>query len=271
MKPIVGSIVALVTPMLDSGDVDYAGLRKLIDWHVAEGTDCIGVVGTTGESPTVTVEEHCEIIRVAVEHRPRVAAPLVLRRHRQVEQVQFLHAGHGDEITEPRAARIDALARQIARIERIDEVAAAPRILVGRRFDRQQRVEIGELKRHEVTATVDHRRPHGRGGDELARRAASRSSVVSATLSRRYSGNACAASIAAPSACARRVSVSRAAARGDASGMGVAPCNGKRSPKTDTALPATARGGAARQRAASAGSVYNAGATSTCQRTPSCR
>jgi 4-hydroxy-tetrahydrodipicolinate synthase len=68
MKPIVGSIVALVTPMLDNGDVDYTGLRRLIDWHIAEGTDCVGVVGTTGESPTVTVEEHCEIIRVAVEH-----------------------------------------------------------------------------------------------------------------------------------------------------------------------------------------------------------
>jgi 4-hydroxy-tetrahydrodipicolinate synthase len=68
MKPIVGSIVALVTPMHEDGSVDYAGLRKLIDWHVAEGTDCIGVVGTTGESPTVSVDEHCEIIRVAVEH-----------------------------------------------------------------------------------------------------------------------------------------------------------------------------------------------------------
>ena len=68
MKPIVGSIVALVTPMLDNGDIDYPGLRRLIDWHIAEGTGCIGVVGTTGESPTVTVEEHCEIIRVAVEH-----------------------------------------------------------------------------------------------------------------------------------------------------------------------------------------------------------
>ena len=68
MKPIVGSIVALVTPMLDNGDVDYPGLRRLIDWHIAEGTDCIVAVGTTGESPTVSVEEHCEIIRVAVEH-----------------------------------------------------------------------------------------------------------------------------------------------------------------------------------------------------------
>ncbi|WP_088279486.1 4-hydroxy-tetrahydrodipicolinate synthase [Ideonella sp. A 288] len=68
MKPIVGSIVALVTPMQEDGSVDYDGLRTLIDWHIAEGTDCIGVVGTTGESPTVSVEEHCEIIRVSVRH-----------------------------------------------------------------------------------------------------------------------------------------------------------------------------------------------------------
>ncbi len=68
MTPIVGSIVALVTPMHEDGSVDYDQLRQLIDWHIAEGTDCIGVVGTTGESPTVSVEEHCEIIRVSVEH-----------------------------------------------------------------------------------------------------------------------------------------------------------------------------------------------------------
>jgi len=67
-KPfLTGSIVALITPMHPDGSVDYPGLRKLIDWHIAEGTDCIGVVGTTGESPTVSVQEHCEIIRVAVE------------------------------------------------------------------------------------------------------------------------------------------------------------------------------------------------------------
>lgn len=64
---ITGSIVALVTPMHEDGSVDYPTLRKLIDWHITEGTDCIGVVGTTGESPTVNVEEHCEIIRVSVE------------------------------------------------------------------------------------------------------------------------------------------------------------------------------------------------------------
>lgn len=67
MTPITGSIVALATPMLEDGSVDYPTLRKLIDWHVAEGTDCICVVGTTGESPTVDVEEHQKIIRVAVE------------------------------------------------------------------------------------------------------------------------------------------------------------------------------------------------------------
>jgi 4-hydroxy-tetrahydrodipicolinate synthase len=67
MTPITGSIVALVTPMHEDGSVDYAALRKLVDWHIAEGTDCIGVVGTTGESPTVDVEEHREIIRVSVE------------------------------------------------------------------------------------------------------------------------------------------------------------------------------------------------------------
>jgi 4-hydroxy-tetrahydrodipicolinate synthase len=68
MNVLVGSIVALVTPMHPDGSVDYGALRRLIDWHIAEGTDCIGVVGTTGESPTVSVQEHCEIIRVAVEH-----------------------------------------------------------------------------------------------------------------------------------------------------------------------------------------------------------
>jgi 4-hydroxy-tetrahydrodipicolinate synthase len=67
MNPITGSIVALATPLHPDGSVDYPTLRKLVDWHVAEGTDCIGVVGTTGESPTVNVEEHCEIIRVSVE------------------------------------------------------------------------------------------------------------------------------------------------------------------------------------------------------------
>ncbi|WP_353153362.1 4-hydroxy-tetrahydrodipicolinate synthase [Herminiimonas fonticola] len=65
---IQGSIVAIVTPMHADGSLDLPGLRKLIDWHIAEGTDGIVIVGTTGESPTVSVDEHCELIRVAVEH-----------------------------------------------------------------------------------------------------------------------------------------------------------------------------------------------------------
>lgn len=65
---IQGSIVAIVTPMQPDGKLDIPALRALIDWHVAEGTDGIVIVGTTGESPTVTVEEHCELVRIAVEH-----------------------------------------------------------------------------------------------------------------------------------------------------------------------------------------------------------
>jgi 4-hydroxy-tetrahydrodipicolinate synthase len=67
MTPITGSIVALVTPMHADGRIDEVALRKLIDWHIAEGTDCLGVVGTTGESPTVTMQENREVIRIAVD------------------------------------------------------------------------------------------------------------------------------------------------------------------------------------------------------------
>ena len=63
-----GSMVALVTPMQEDGTLDYSAYRALIDWHVAEGTDALVVVGTTGESPTVSMDEHAELIRVAVEH-----------------------------------------------------------------------------------------------------------------------------------------------------------------------------------------------------------
>ncbi len=65
---ITGSLVAIVTPMFEDGRLDMARFRELIDWHVAEGTDGIVVVGTTGESPTVDFDEHKELIRVAVEH-----------------------------------------------------------------------------------------------------------------------------------------------------------------------------------------------------------
>jgi 4-hydroxy-tetrahydrodipicolinate synthase len=68
MAKLKGSLVAIITPMRDDGALDLDAFRKLIDWHVQEGTDAIVVVGTTGESPTVSIEENCEIIRVSVEH-----------------------------------------------------------------------------------------------------------------------------------------------------------------------------------------------------------
>jgi 4-hydroxy-tetrahydrodipicolinate synthase len=67
MKMITGSIVAIVTPMHEDGSLDLGGLRRLVDFHVQEGTDAIVIVGTTGESPTVNVDEHCELIRVTVD------------------------------------------------------------------------------------------------------------------------------------------------------------------------------------------------------------
>ncbi len=63
-----GSIVAIVTPMTADGALDLPGLKALIDWHVAEGTDGIVIVGTTGESPTVDVDEHCRLIESALEY-----------------------------------------------------------------------------------------------------------------------------------------------------------------------------------------------------------
>ncbi len=65
---IKGSIVAIVSPMHEDGSLDLESYRRLIDWHVEEGTAAIVAVGTTGESPTVDVEEHATLIRVAVEH-----------------------------------------------------------------------------------------------------------------------------------------------------------------------------------------------------------
>ena len=65
---LTGSLVAIVTPMLPDGALDFARLKSLIDWHVAEGTDGIVIVGTTGESPTVDFDEHGALIRAAVEY-----------------------------------------------------------------------------------------------------------------------------------------------------------------------------------------------------------
>ena len=91
-SPITGSIVALVTPLHEDGSVDYPALRKLIDWHIAEGTDCVGVVGTTGESPTVNVDEHCEIIRVSVEQaRGRVPIMAGCGANSTAEAIELAH------------------------------------------------------------------------------------------------------------------------------------------------------------------------------------
>jgi 4-hydroxy-tetrahydrodipicolinate synthase len=65
---IPGSIVALVTPMHEDGTLDMGTLRKLIDWHIEAGTRALVAVGTTGESPTVSVEEHLLVVRTCVEH-----------------------------------------------------------------------------------------------------------------------------------------------------------------------------------------------------------
>jgi 4-hydroxy-tetrahydrodipicolinate synthase len=65
---LTGSLVALVTPFQADGQLDLARFRELIDFHVREGSDGLVIVGTTGESPTVNVDEHCTLIRVAVEH-----------------------------------------------------------------------------------------------------------------------------------------------------------------------------------------------------------
>src|SRR5664279_6491185 len=63
-----GSFVAIATPMQPGGARDLPALRKLIDFHIANGTSGIVIVGTTGESPTVDFAEHCQLIKVAVEH-----------------------------------------------------------------------------------------------------------------------------------------------------------------------------------------------------------
>ena len=65
---ITGSIVAIITPMHEDGSLDFPRLKNLVDWHVREGTNAIVIVGTTGESPTVNWDEHCELIRLAVEY-----------------------------------------------------------------------------------------------------------------------------------------------------------------------------------------------------------
>jgi 4-hydroxy-tetrahydrodipicolinate synthase len=64
---LAGSLVAIVTPMLPGGPLDFPALTRLIDFHASNGTSAIVIVGTTGESPTVTVDEHCRLIKAAID------------------------------------------------------------------------------------------------------------------------------------------------------------------------------------------------------------
>lgn len=93
MNTITGSIVAIVTPMHEDGSLDLPGMRRLVDFHVQEGTDAIVVVGTTGESPTVNVEEHHELIRLVVQHAagrvPVIAGTGANSTAEAIEMTQF--------------------------------------------------------------------------------------------------------------------------------------------------------------------------------------
>ena len=93
MNTITGSLVAIVTPMHEDGSLDVASMRRLVDFHAQEGTDAIVVVGTTGESPTVTVDEHHELIRLVVEHAagrvPVIAGTGANSTAEAIEMTQF--------------------------------------------------------------------------------------------------------------------------------------------------------------------------------------
>jgi 4-hydroxy-tetrahydrodipicolinate synthase len=100
MTTISGSIVAIVTPMHEDGSLDLPGMRRLVDFHVQEGTDAIVVVGTTGESPTVNVEEHQELIRTVVAQAggriPVVAGTGANSTAEAVELTKFAKAAGAD-------------------------------------------------------------------------------------------------------------------------------------------------------------------------------
>ncbi len=92
--------MALVTPMLDDGSIDFDAYRALIDWHIAQGTDAIVAVGTSGESPTVSVSEQCDLIKVAVEQAagriPVIAGAGGNSTHEAIELTKFAHSAGAD-------------------------------------------------------------------------------------------------------------------------------------------------------------------------------
>ena len=68
MQALKGSLVALVTPLSSDGEVDYTALKGLVEWHIEQGTHGIVSVGTTGEAPTLSVNEHSKVIAKTVEY-----------------------------------------------------------------------------------------------------------------------------------------------------------------------------------------------------------
>ena len=86
---IQGSIVAIVTPMFEDGSVDWKGLEKLVEWHIAQGTNSIVAVGTTGEASTLSLAEHKqvikEIVRVANKRIPIIAGTGANSTHEAIE------------------------------------------------------------------------------------------------------------------------------------------------------------------------------------------
>jgi len=92
---ITGSMVALVTPMMANGDIDWQALTDLVDWHIAEGTAAIVAVGTTGESATLTVKEHCQVIGKVVEQvRGRIPVIAGTGANSTREAIELTEAAH---------------------------------------------------------------------------------------------------------------------------------------------------------------------------------
>jgi len=100
MGALRGSVVAIVSPMRDDGALDLDAFRNLLDWHIREGTDGIVVVGTTGESPTVDYDEHCLLIKTAVDHVagriPVVAGTGANSTREAIELSEYAHKAGAD-------------------------------------------------------------------------------------------------------------------------------------------------------------------------------
>ncbi len=100
MNAITGSIVAIITPMFEDGSLDLPGMRKLVDYHVEQGTDAICVVGTTGESPTVNFDEHHALIELVVEQAagriPVIAGTGANSTEEAIELTQFAKKAGAD-------------------------------------------------------------------------------------------------------------------------------------------------------------------------------